>query len=305
MISDIAVASAAGTIWALRSLAKRQPLPLPPMVAYADERQKNVTTTVTYARGQKLDIWGPAPAFSGAPCPVMLFIPGGGWMLGERRPQGYALMSHLVRHGWICVAIDYRTAPVHQWPAPYDDVIEAIAWVRDNIARYGGSDFLAVAGASAGGHMASLAGLTASHMLGHRPDAVVSLYGSYDWESRRTPWRKTFMTFLETVVVGKRQATHPEIFNTASPMANVHPGAPPFLIVHGDRDNLISVKEARRFRDTLADVSEETVQYLEIKGGIHAFDLAHPGQTLTAVATIENFLYDVYQDHRPPKNSAA
>ena len=75
--------------------------------------------------------------------------------------QGYTLMSHMVELGWICVSINYSKSPRSAFPAHLVDVKRAIAWVRENIADYGGDpDFLAITGGSAGGHLASLAALT-------------------------------------------------------------------------------------------------------------------------------------------------
>ncbi len=54
------------------------------------------------------------------------------------RPQAYPLMSQLADHGWICVSIGYRISPKHAWPAHIVDVKRALAWVKDNIAEYGG-----------------------------------------------------------------------------------------------------------------------------------------------------------------------
>ena len=70
-------------------------------------------------------------------------------------------MSRMVELGWICVSINYSKSPRSKFPAHIIDVKRAIAWVRENIADYGGDpDFIAITGGSAGGHLASLAALT-------------------------------------------------------------------------------------------------------------------------------------------------
>lgn len=288
-VTDLVGGLAAAGLWAARSITSGRPVPPPPMLTHASARARHVHRTVEYTDGQKLDIWRPRGDITDRP--VLLFIPGGGWVIGQRRPQAYALLSRMVEAGWVCVAIDYRTAPLHHWPAPFVDVRLAYEWVRNNIGFYGGDpDFVAMSGASAGGHMASLAGL----LWEDAPDAVASIYGSYDWEGRRTLWRQAFMTFLETVVVGTRQSDHPDLFRGASPIANVHSDAPPWLIVHGTKDRLISVKEARRFYAELDGASDSAVDYLEIKGGAHAFDLVNPAQTERAVDGIGKFLTHHY-----------
>jgi acetyl esterase/lipase len=60
------------------------------------------------------------------------------------------LLSHLAERGWICVSINYQLSPRHTWPDHIVDVKRAIAWIKDNIGRYGGDpDFVAIIGGSA------------------------------------------------------------------------------------------------------------------------------------------------------------
>ena len=92
---------------------------------------------------------------------MLLQVHGGAWTLGEKEHQGRPLMNQMAAKGWVCVAINYRLSPRDPWPAHIVDVKRAIAWVRDNIADYGGDpDYLVITGGSAGGHLAALAALT-------------------------------------------------------------------------------------------------------------------------------------------------
>ena len=97
------------------------------------------------------------------------------------------------------------------------DVKAAIAWARANVDHFGGDpNFIVAAGCSAGGHLATLAGLTANDPQWQADlpadadtsvDAVVSTYGIYDWQDRSTVQRARFMEFLERVVVKRSQAS--------------------------------------------------------------------------------------------------
>jgi hypothetical protein len=122
------------------------------------------TNTVRYGphgRANTLDIWRRRDLPRDGRAPVLVHVPGGGWVLGWRRAQAYPLLSYLAACGWVCVSIDYRVSPVHSWPAHIVDVKQALAWVKGNIADAGGDPkFVAVAGESAGGHLAALAALT-------------------------------------------------------------------------------------------------------------------------------------------------
>src|ERR1700730_12690555 len=249
------------------------------------------------------------------PAPVLIFVPGGAWVFGRRELQGHALMAHLARRGWVCLPVPDRSSPRHRWPRQMTDVKAAIAWARTNAQRFGGDpNFVAVAGCSAGGHLATLAGLTANdpQWQAELPadadtsvDAVVSVYGLYDWHDRSTPERERFMEFLERVVVKRSQARHPEVFRAASPTERVHSFAPPFLAVHGSNDGLIPVAEARAFIDRMRSVSEATVGYIELPGAGHGFDLVDGVRTAPVVAAIGRFLNHVHQDRHHTRVTSA
>ncbi|OBI53344.1 esterase [Mycobacterium kyorinense] len=255
---------------------------------------------------QLLDVWR-RKDLPVRPAPVLIYVPGGAWVHGSRALQGYALMSHLAELGWVCLSIDYRVAPHHRWPSHITDVKSAIAWARANVDKFGGDrDFVAVAGSSAGGHLAALAGLT-----GNDPelqaelasgsdtavDAVVGVYGRYDWEDRSTAERVRFVDFLERVVVNRRIDRHPDVFRKASPIARVHPDAPPFLVIHGSNDTVIPVAQARSFVERLRSVSRSAVSYVELPGAGHGFDLTDGARTGAMATTIGLFLNQVHRNH--------
>ncbi len=254
---------------------------------------------------QLLDVWRPKE-LPVEPAPVMIFVPGGAWIHGGRQLQGYALMSHLAQQGWVCLSVNYRVAPHHRWPQHITDVKTAIGWARANVDRFGGDrDFVTIAGCSAGGHLAALAGLTP-----HDPDmqldlpegadtsvdAVVGIYGRYDWEDRSTPERDRFVDFLERVVVQRKIDRHPEVFRKASPIAQVHRDAPPFLVIHGSGDSVIPVAQARSFVERLRAVSRSVVSYVELPGAGHGFDLTDGARTGSVSTAIGLFLDQVHRN---------
>ena len=131
----------------------------------------------------RLDVHtGAEPA---AAAPVFLFVHGGGFTGGDKNVPGtprYDLVgAWAVRHGWIGVTMTYRLAPEHRWPAGGQDVAAAVAWLRGNIAGYGGDPGkIVVAGNSAGAvHVASfVAGHGSGSLYGVRGAALLS--GVYD-----------------------------------------------------------------------------------------------------------------------------
>jgi acetyl esterase/lipase len=280
-----------------------------PMWKAAEHRRRHLyRSAVRYgdAPTQVLDVWRRRDLPDG-PAPVVVFVPGGAWIHGSRILQGYALMSHLAALGWICLSVEYRVAPHHPWPRHIQDVKAAVAWARANVDRFGGDrDFVAIAGTSAGGHLAALAGLTPGDPAFEgeltddadtNVDAAVGIYGRYDWEDQSSPDRKRFIEFLESVVVKRRITRYPDVYRAASPMARIHPDAPPFLVVHGTADGLIPVAQAQAFVERLRAVSAQPVAYLELPGAHHGFDLTDGARTASAATAIGLFLNEIHRAH--------
>lgn len=315
-VSELAIAALHGIV-AADELAKPWPTPnrTRPMWEAARQRRYVYRSSVRYGDSpfQLLDIWRRGRALT-TPAPVLVYVPGGAWVVGSRILQGHALMSQFAEQGWICLGVQYRTSPQHRWPRHIEDVKAAIAWARANIAKYGGDpEFVAVAGSSAGGHLASLAGLTPNDPQWQTElptgsdtsvDAVVSLYGRYDWMDRSTAERRRFMRFLERVVVKRSQARHPDVFRDASPLARMNSAAPPFLVVHGSNDGLIPVREARAFAEQLKSVSDNEVSYFELPGAGHGFDLVD-GPRTGAVNTAIGLFLDNVRNRRVPSAGEA
>ncbi|TDH56791.1 alpha/beta hydrolase [Mycobacterium eburneum] len=279
----------------------------PPVWKALQHRRHLYRSAVRYGShpAQLLDVWRRKDLPAG-PAPVLVFVPGGAWVHGSRMLQGYALLSHLAEQGWVCLSIDYRVAPHHRWPRHLTDVKTAIAWARANVDKYGGDrTFVAVAGCSAGGHLAALAGLTGDdrELAAELPeggdtsvDAVVPIYGRYDWQDQSTPERVQFVDFLQRVVVHKSIDRYPEVYRNASPIARVHRGAPPFLVVHGSADTVIPVEQARAFAERLRSVSHSPVGYLELPGAGHGFDMTDGARTGAAATAIGLFLNQIHRN---------
>jgi acetyl esterase/lipase len=296
-------------IVATKDLAIEWPAPesAPPLWNFREHRRSVHRTSVRYGSlpSQLLDVWR-RKDLPAEPAPVLIFVPGGAWVHGSRLLQGYALMSHLAEMGWVCLSIDYRVAPHHRWPAHITDVKTAIAWARANVDKFGGDrNFVAIAGCSAGGHLSALAGLTGNdpELQAELPDgsdttvdAVVGIYGRYDWEDQSTAERARFVDFLERIVVGRKMSKHPDVFRKASPIARVHKDAPPFLVIHGTGDSVIPVEQARSFVETLRGASHSVVSYVELPGAGHAFDMTDGARTGSMATAIGLFLNQIHRN---------
>jgi acetyl esterase/lipase len=240
-------------------------------------------------------------------CPTLLQIHGGGWVVGSKNEQGVPLMLHLAARGWVCVSVDYRLAPFATFPEPLLDVKQAIRWIRERGADYGANaDFLVVTGGSAGGHLCSLAALTANDPE-YQPGfedvdtsvrGCVAFYGVYDFTDRHGHYRNPGLAkLLERWVMKDKLAVARDAYEKASPMSRVHAGAPPFFILHGDRDTLVPVEEARRFSEALRGALDVPVVYAEIPGAQHAFELFPSLRSTFAVHGVERFLAWLYSKY--------
>ncbi len=236
--------------------------------------------------------------------PVLLQIHGGGWVVGYKENQALPLMNRLASLGWVCVNVDYRLSPHATFPEHLIDCKSAIAWIKDNIDRYGGNpDFIVATGGSAGGHLASLVGLTGNapeyqpgfEKVDTRVQGCVPIYGIFDLANRHGFHDATQLPeFIAEKVMKGSYDEIPEVYHASSPLDRVHEDAPAFFIIHGDTDTLAPVDDARVFTESLRRKSKQPVLYAELPGAQHAFEVFHSLRSQAAVDAVERFAEHVY-----------
>ena len=252
----------------------------------------------------KLDIY--RPRSSKKNLPGILQIHGGAWISGSKR-QAALLMSHMAAQGWVCFSVVHRFSPEIVFPEHLIDIKRALHWVKKNAGEYGvDPDFVVATGGSAGGHLASLMALTQN-----RPEfqpgfekadtgiqGCVSLYGVYEFNE---PFNDETLypakAKLLKIVCGGTPDTKPENYQQITPANWISRETPPFLLVQGDTDALISVNEAKKiFRDLQAQ-NTQNCAILNLPLVEHAFDIF---PTLTAqciVPTIERYLVMLHENY--------
>jgi acetyl esterase/lipase len=268
--------------------------------------ERNVEYRRVAGKRLRLDVYRPASA--GTRRPVVLQIHGGAWVIGDKREQGVPLLRHLVSHGWVGFNVNYRLSPGATYPDPLVDLKAALAWIRARADEYGiDPDFVVVTGGSAGGHLTAMMALTANDAslqpgFEHADTSVqaaVPFYGVYDFTNRNGTMSREFLSWIaEPLVIKAFLDDEPEKFRAASPLDHVRPDAPPFLVVHGDKDTLAPVEDARSFVDALRATSSSPVLYVELRGAQHAFDLFGSPRTRRMVVAVEKFLFTVHQSYR-------
>ena len=251
---------------------------------------------------QLLDVFSPA---KGKGHPVVLFVHGGSWSLGDKNLFGMyrGVGQFFARHGIVGVMVNYRLSPKVKHPEHIKDVARAYAWVRQNIQKHGGDpDRIYLAGHSAGGHLIALLATDPQYLKDPAlklQDAdraairgVIAISGVY-----RIPTREEYVEMAdemtEVLLSLGGQSTPaslviPSLIRTtkkfdlinmvfgedekvraqASPLNHVRKGLPPFLILHAEYEIPKLAPMAREFRDALVKVGVP-VTFCPIDGHSH------------------------------------
>lgn len=239
-------------------------------------------------------------------CPVLFQIHGGGWTVANKNHQALPLMHRLAANDWICVSINYRLSPHATFPEHLIDTKRALAWVKENVAKYGGNpDFIVATGGSAGGHLCSLIALTpndAAYQPGfeHVDTSVqgcIPFYGVYDFTGATEEHDGQEELFEKYIMKGSRRELS-EAYRQASPIHRAGDHAPPFFVIHGDCDSIVPVAQARAFVRELRAQSHAPVAYAELLGAQHAFDLVNSVRTLAVIDAAERFANTLHRSCR-------
>lgn len=264
--------------------------------------ERNIAYNDNGRRGL-LDVYLPDREDALEKAPVLLQVHGGGWTIGNKDQQGIPLMKHLAAKGWVCVAINYRLSPRNAFPAHVIDVKQALAWIKTNIASYGGDpDYVAITGGSAGGHLVALAALTPNDPAWQPgfEDADTSVacavphYGVYDFAGSigTKQSRQLRDQFLAPKIMQTTWAESPGAFEAASPVLRVGADSPDFFVIHGRSDTLVPVAHARALVEKLKESGGDgTVVYAELPGAQHAFDVFPSIRSAHIVRAIDRYLH--------------
>lgn len=234
----------------------------------------------------KLDIRRPRDIAQGmAASPVLFQIHGGAWThgYGSKKEQGVPLMTEMSKRGWVCVSVDYRLSPKATFPDQIVDCKRALRWVKEHIGEYGGDpEFIVATGGSAGGHLSALLAVSANVAtlqpgFEHEDTQVqgcVPYYGIYDLlDTQKLQLSMGLEIILRKNIIKQTKQQNPDVYRLMSPLAHINADAPPFMLVHGDKDSLTSLGEAQYFASELDAVSTQTVDFAEVPGAQHAFDI--------------------------------
>ncbi len=244
-----------------------------------------------YGDDTKLDLYLPD---DGDTHPAVMLIHGGAWRFGSKR-EFKNTGRRLARSGYVAASINYRLVPEGEFPAAFQDVACALAFLQGNAAEYDiDPNAIAVMGYSAGGHLTSLLGVAWDEAdlapdcdagSPSAPGAVIPGAAAHDLVARSDKkWVREF--------VGGSRDELPERYAQASPIRHVGPGEAPYLLIIGGGDWIGTPDQSWDMRAKLKENGND-VRILELAGGGHLLQpSADPGEleVTTLVDTPEAWL---------------
>ncbi|MBA0162471.1 alpha/beta hydrolase [Pectobacterium versatile] len=223
--------------------------------------------------------------------PVVLFITGGGFINANKDNYLQQRLS-LAEAGYVVASMEYRVAPTVLFPSPLEDVKSAIRYLRANAKKFGiDGQHAAVFGSSAGGYLAAFAGATNGSKVYDKGDnldqssdvqAVIDFYGLSDLtlvgegfpddvvQKHSSPSATEAIWVNGTSVFNEGGAItrYPEKAAAANPINFISNATPPFLIMHGTNDSVVSPRQTERLHQALTEKNIESTYY-SVKGADH------------------------------------
>jgi len=233
-----------------------------PVVPDDIEQIKNVTYKNINGDSLQLDLY--KPKNMDKPAPLIVFLHGGGWKKGNRADM-LPLLIDFAERGYITATVSYRFGP---YPQCVEDISDAVGWFYNHGGEYGyDPDRIALAGASAGAHLAMIAGYGWKEKTKgtdpqdtiaskHHIKAIVNIFGPVDMTTDFARNHPTAISFI-----GKSYAEAPELYKEASPLQYIDKNAPPTMIIQGTSDELVPDSQADLLKEKLNSLGVPCVDY--------------------------------------------
>ncbi len=213
--------------------------------------------------------------------PAAILVHGGGFDQGSKSTNVRPLFEPLADAGFAWFSIDYRLAPEAQLPQAMEDLNSAIQWVKSHAATYHVDvSKIAIIGESAGGLLVNYAGTHETPAT--KVAAVVDFYGPADY-GKLAQLRREHPERFNMASINKHAANGGGIhffgveqldeaglakLRSLAPITGVHKGMPPFLCIHGTKDDQVAYEQTPEFCDAIHKVGARC-DIITIEGGGH------------------------------------
>ncbi|MDV5171617.1 alpha/beta hydrolase [Photobacterium rosenbergii] len=229
--------------------------------------------------------------FSPEPLPAVLFVTGGGFM-DAPKTKFIGQRVDMARAGYVVASIDYRVVPMVTFPGMLEDIKSAVRYMRANAKKFGiDPDRIAIMGESAGGYLAAIAATTngmkefdkgANLDQSSDVQAAIDLYGLSDLTRVGADYSAERQKTHESPAIPEAMLVNGIPFQAggsilsdldkaayANPITHISKNTPPFLLMHGDADPIVSPSQTKILHDALVDKGIDSTRYV-IKGADHA-----------------------------------
>ncbi len=218
---------------------------------------KNLVYATIGAKPRHLDLYLSPHGSAEKPQPVIVWIHGGAWRSGSK--EGVPVL-HWLKRGFSIASIDYRLSPEAPFPAQVEDIKAAIRFLRARSETYRlDPQRMVIAGASAGGHLAALVGVSnrlkdlegnsGEHLgIDSSVQGIVSFYGASNLQSildQSTEFGKSVRVPALDLLLGGQPIDKPLLARLASPVVHVDATDPPLWLVHGDADPQMPIEQSK------------------------------------------------------------
>jgi acetyl esterase/lipase len=236
----------------------------------------------------KMDVIQP---YSPKPLPAVLFVTGGGFM-DAPKTKFVGQRVDMARAGYVVASIDYRVVPMVTFPGMLEDIKTAVRYLRANAPKFGiDPERIAIMGESAGGYLAAITATTngekqydKGQYLDQSSDvqAAVDLYGLSDLTSVGADFSEEIQEAHKSPAIPEAMLVNGipwmgggsilsdlEKAKEANPITHISKKTPPFLLMHGDADQVVSPSQTKILHEALVKSGIDSTRYV-VKGADHA-----------------------------------
>jgi acetyl esterase/lipase len=244
---------------------------------------------------KKLDIF--LPENTKGPFPLIIYIHGGGWMLGHKLMGHNTAVFKAISQGYAVATIDYRLSDEAIWPAQLYDCKAAVRFLKANASKFNiNPNKIAAWGNSAGAHLAQMLGATGNidiledlsmgnENFSSSVQAVISVFGVSNFLTLTTICNSADKNSPEFKLMGCDIIQNPIRAKEASPIEYITNNIPPYYITHGTGDTIVPYTQSIELYEKIVEIAGENRACLKIIEGA-----CHSGEEFKTNENVNNII---------------